>query len=148
MIPLRKITFLTLIALSFSVESYTQEGVYIQIRGTVRESSGKPLENVAVTCETPKTGTYSDSTGVFVLKLPRDAASRIINFTLTGYEPLRITIVCDKDYSTGEIVLNEKAVTLNEITVTAVTEKTGAGMVSVPIRSSSSCRRQLTALKQ
>ncbi len=134
MIPLRKITFLTLIALSFSVESYTQEGVYIQIRGTVRESSGKPLENVAVTCETPKTGTYSDSTGVFVLKLPRDAASRIINFTLTGYEPLRITIVCDKDYSTGEIVLNEKAVTLNEIMVTAVTEKTGAVMVSVPIK--------------
>ncbi|NMC39910.1 MAG: TonB-dependent receptor plug domain-containing protein, partial [Bacteroidales bacterium] len=80
------------------------------------------------------TGTYSDSGGAFVLKLPRDSATRVINFTLTGYEPLRITVVCSKNYSLGEIIMNEKSVNLNEITVTAVTETAGAGMVSIPVK--------------
>lgn len=134
MIPLLKIKLITFLTLCFSVVCHSQQRSYVYISGTAKEGSGKPLENVAVTTDDLKSGSYSDKDGVFTLRLPRDSAMHTLTLSLTGYEVRQIAVTCDKDYQLGEIVLREKTVSLNEITITAVSDKAGAGMVSIPVR--------------
>jgi len=109
--------------------SFSQE--LITIRGAVKDTTGLPVENAAVTISGYTTGTYTDSKGFFSINIPRDGREHQINISMTGYKPESIVTVCDMDVNIGEIILTEKTTDLSQVTVTGRIKTTAAGEIKL-----------------
>ncbi|UKT63708.1 SusC/RagA family TonB-linked outer membrane protein [Pedobacter mucosus] len=84
-----------------------------QLTGIVKDKSdGQPLVGVSVSIKDSKTGTSTDANGAFKMSIPANGA--ILTFTYIGYKTKNVTIAKQTKI---EVILEEDANTLNEVTV-------------------------------
>ncbi len=124
--------FVIAVAILQNVYSLPQN--FITINGAVKDSAGYPVENAAVSVEYFKTGTYTDQSGNFILKVPADGKMHILNVSMTGYETLSIEILCNKNFNTGTLIIRETVTGLNEVKVTSTTRSSGIGAIFISPR--------------
>jgi len=131
MVRLPKIIIQAVIPLVFLSNSYSVAQDLIVIRGVVKDTTGIPVENATITISNYNTGIYTNNHGLFSLSIPKDGKEHILSISVTGYERKAITIVCNYNIDLGEIILSRKVTGLDEITVSARSKQSGAGMISI-----------------
>ena len=86
----------------------------VKVSGTVTDNSGEPLIGVYVLVEGTTTGTSTDFDGKYTLDAPANAN---LVFTLMG---MKNAVVAVNNRSTIDVVMEEDAVLLDDVVVTAM----------------------------
>jgi len=113
-----------------------------QIRGSVLDEQGNPLEQVTVTAKHGKTNagsTTTDRQGLFTLKGLKEASAYDLYFTYIGYDAyVEKNIVVKNDMSALLIRMNKKENTLDSVVVVGYGTKSKANLTgsvaTVPIK--------------
>ena len=85
MFRVTRILLLFFTALASGHECFAfQESV---IKGTVKDSTGVPVEKVSIKLLSTASGTYTDKSGTFSLTVPKDGKERILSFSCVGQKP-------------------------------------------------------------
>lgn len=98
-----------------------------QLKGTVKDSEGRPLPGATVRIKGTTLGTATDHMGVFRLDLPAGKEIRIV-FSFIGMQDQEVVL---RDQKTLDITLKEEVAEIEEVIVTGystrkVSEMTGA----------------------
>ncbi|WP_188749047.1 SusC/RagA family TonB-linked outer membrane protein [Parapedobacter defluvii] len=85
----------------------------IEVKGSVMDSLGNPMQGVSVAVEDhPTAGTYTDANGMYIVQVP--AASATLVFSMVGYQKQTIQVTQSRDL---DIVLAPGAADLDEVVV-------------------------------
>ena len=107
-----KLALMTLAAMVLSVGAMWAQNS--KITGTVTDKNGEPLAGVYVLVQGTKTGTTTDSNGQFSLKAPGKGS---LVFSSMGFTSTTVAI---NNRSVVNVVMQEDAVLLNDVVVTAL----------------------------
>lgn len=83
----------------------------VELRGTIKDTSGEPLPGVTIVEKGTKNGTISDLDGAFMLKVKPSA---VISLTYLGFAPQEIDV---SGRTSIEIVMHEESSDLNEVVI-------------------------------
>ena len=132
MFRVTRILLLFFIALASGHECFAfQESV---IKGTVKDSTGVPVEKVSIKLLSTASGTYTDKSGTFSLTVPKDGKERILSFSCVGYRTETRSVVCDREIIVVNIIIREQVSTIGEVTVNAEKRNIGIASVLIPIK--------------
>jgi ferric enterobactin receptor len=106
-----KLALMTLAAMVLSIGAMWAQNS--KITGTVTDKNGEPLAGVYVLVQGTKTGTTTDSNGQFSLKAPGKGS---LVFSSMGFTSTTVAI---NNRSVVNVVMQEDAVLLNDVVVTA-----------------------------
>ena len=95
------------IALAFAQER--------QVKGTVSDQKGNPLENVSYQVKGTKKGGLTSSDGQFTVSV--SSPSTVLLFSLVSYKPIEVTV---GQRSNIDVTMEEEAGSLQEVVVTAL----------------------------
>ena len=107
-----RLALMTLAAMVLSIGSMWAQNS--KVTGTVTDKNGEPLAGVYVLVQGTKTGTSTDSNGLFSLKAPGKGS---LVFSSMGFISTTVAI---NNRSVVNVVLQEDAVLLNDVVVTAL----------------------------
>ena len=100
-----------LVILFFSLISMLGQAQNKSVTGIVRDVSGTPLSGVSVSVSGTKSGTMTDASGKFVLKIPENA---LLVFSYTSYETKVVPV---KGKVNLDVKMIQEASSLNEVVV-------------------------------
>ena len=107
-----KLALMTLAAMVLSIGAMWAQNS--KVTGTVTDKNGEPLAGVYVLVQGTKTGTSTDSNGLFSLKAPGKGS---LVFSSMGFTSTTVAI---NNRSVVNVVMQEDAVLLNDVVVTAL----------------------------
>lgn len=102
--------------IAFSYSAFAEEKSFNTIQGTIKSSSGEPLDYVSVYIKGTSHVSFSDEKGRFSLEIPRGKQELI--FSLLGFQNKTLEVTTKKgEKQTLNIVLEESAQQLSELEV-------------------------------
>ena len=117
-----KILFILLIALFFTSVDISAQHTKCNIIGTVLDENQEPISyvSVAIYSEKPVAGVVTDNDGLFSLNVPQSDNTYRLTINFVGYAKYETKITPNRpNINLGTITLNEQAITLGEVEVTA-----------------------------
>ena len=90
-----------------------ERGVFVELKGVVKDESGEPLPGVSVTLIGTTVGTATDVKGKFTLVVLKSSLP-ILKFSFIGMQTVEVKWTSDKK----EVVLHEDVAIMEEVTVT------------------------------
>ncbi|AXT54470.1 carboxypeptidase-like regulatory domain-containing protein [Aquimarina sp. AD1] len=104
--------FLTLLVLSNICWSQN-----LTLKGTVKGANNKKLAYVNIGIKNKNTGTISDENGSFSIRIQEENKSDSLSFSYVGYKQHTIKISDIVEKSISQFVLDQKLVSLDEVTI-------------------------------
>ncbi len=105
------------IALLLFFPEILQAGTNLQ--GTVRDTDGRPLQNVAIICLSRNLKTYSNAEGQFTLKIAESGGTIPLRFELPGYYPETLEWNIEQTSPALEVVLTARTIVRESVKVVA-----------------------------
>jgi TonB-dependent SusC/RagA subfamily outer membrane receptor len=106
----RRIILGLILFFSCNLTLYAQQ----QIKGKVTSTDAGALPGVSVRIEGSTSGTVTDITGTYSIKVPTPAQGKVLKFTYIGYQNSLVTLT---DQTTVDVVLIPDMTSLNEVVV-------------------------------
>lgn len=135
---MNKTFYLTTLFLSFNTFCFGQNVIF---KGKVLDLKTKePIAYAVAEIKTLKTGTYTDSSGIFSLNVPEKNVNDSVEFSSLGYERKKLII---KELGTNKIIeLKQTFIKLKEVVVVPHKTKT----IRIGITAKKSWRFQITSI--
>ncbi|NLJ17546.1 TonB-dependent receptor [Globicatella sulfidifaciens] len=126
---IKKIIVATLLMTFFHLYSFSQD---IELRGTVINEKGKPLEDIAVAIKYTNRISFTDREGYFIIdSIPKGEHTLIVNLYSQNKVSLELTLGKDTILS-NPIVVKENIVELDEVVIVSK-QPIGTPIESLPI---------------
>lgn len=132
MIRIAKILFFLILTVSIEKECFSfQQSL---IRGSVKDTTGAPIEKASVFIPSLKTGSYTDISGNFSFSVPVDGKEYNVAVSCVGYKQENILVIFNLNEITLNVTLHESVGNIGEVKISSDRIMKGAALIQIPLK--------------